>query len=271
MAQQLKQGTTSMLAIDKHGSVLGRQVCEAPKEFSYTPYGYDRLDKTFWPLLGFNAEPRTASGGYLLGNGYRSFTPSLMRFNSPDSYSPFGAGGINAFCYCLNDPVNRTDPSGHKSIYRHARSLAKGILNIFGRRSGQNSSAPNPPPDASPTGSQNFQVGYTMTPEPTPTPSIRQRIFDYDFSTSHRSSLSSMSELDDPAPHYGEVVYGELPDYERAMELASQAERTNDRSNDADRMREFAAFTAQQETRLPGERRGAITMRSTRDQIRRTE
>ena len=35
-----------------------------------------------------------------------------MRFNSPDTLSPFGKGGINAYAYCAGDPVNRSDPSG---------------------------------------------------------------------------------------------------------------------------------------------------------------
>jgi uncharacterized protein RhaS with RHS repeats len=58
-----------------------------------------------------------------------------MRFNSPDSWSPFGEGGLNAYTYCLGDPVNAIDPSGHtwqwvKNILRKtgfmAPSLTKG-------------------------------------------------------------------------------------------------------------------------------------------------
>ncbi len=48
-----------------------------------------------------------------LGNGYRWYLPWLMRFNAPDSLSPFGAGGSNAYAYCAADPINRSDPSGH--------------------------------------------------------------------------------------------------------------------------------------------------------------
>lgn len=50
-----------------------------------------------------------------LGNGFRAYNPVLMRFNCPDSWSPFGAGGINPWAYCAGDPVTRADPSGHLS------------------------------------------------------------------------------------------------------------------------------------------------------------
>lgn len=69
------------------------------------------------PLIGFNgirSEP--VSGRSSLGNGYRTYHPALMRFNVPDSWSPFGAGGMNPYVYCRDDPVNRTDPSGHMSL-----------------------------------------------------------------------------------------------------------------------------------------------------------
>lgn len=54
--------------------------------------------------------------GYLLGSGKRLFNPALMRFSSPDSLSPFGRGGVNAYMYCGGDPVNHTDPSGNVGV-----------------------------------------------------------------------------------------------------------------------------------------------------------
>jgi len=36
-----------------------------------------------------------------------------MRFASPDKVSPFGAGGVNAYAYVHNDPINLSDPDGH--------------------------------------------------------------------------------------------------------------------------------------------------------------
>lgn len=67
-------------------------------------------------IAGFNAE-RTdpLTGCQLLGNGYRTYSPVLCRFMSRDDWSPFGAGGLNAYAYCAGDPVKGSDPSGHMS------------------------------------------------------------------------------------------------------------------------------------------------------------
>jgi RHS repeat-associated protein len=64
-------------------------------------------------FTGAYLDPVTAA--YPLGNGYRWYLPGLMRFNAPDTVSPFGAGGINPYAYCVEDPINRIDPMGHVS------------------------------------------------------------------------------------------------------------------------------------------------------------
>ena len=65
-------------------------------------------------LVGYTgAYQDPVTGGYPLGNGYRMYLPELMRFNSPDSWSPFGQGGVNPYDYCEDDPINHSDPSGH--------------------------------------------------------------------------------------------------------------------------------------------------------------
>ncbi|KOP59696.1 hypothetical protein OX90_10025 [Pseudomonas coronafaciens pv. porri] len=104
-----------------------------PQHISLCRYGYDALDRmaTRTPLAkavavvsqqsmsmsGFNGELLDSiTGHYLLGNGYRAYNPVLMRFNSPDSLSPFGKGGLNAYAYCGGDPVNRADPDGREFI-----------------------------------------------------------------------------------------------------------------------------------------------------------
>ncbi|VVO63554.1 hypothetical protein PS870_00920 [Pseudomonas fluorescens] len=69
-------------------------------------------------VLGFNGERiDPVLGGYHLGNGYRLYSPSLRRFASPDSMSPFGKGGINPYAYCEGDPINNTDPTGRSRVF----------------------------------------------------------------------------------------------------------------------------------------------------------
>ena len=103
----------TLLATDEANSVLvtGSDLLTT---ITYSPYGH-RENAALPPgVPGFNGEqPDPLTGHYLLGNGYRAFNPVLMRFNSPDSLSPFGRGGLNAYVYCAGDPVNRFDPTGH--------------------------------------------------------------------------------------------------------------------------------------------------------------
>lgn len=85
--------------------------CRASVQQGYTPYGYCSHPVS---LLVFNGEYLTPLNGHCpLGAGRRCYRPALMRFTRPDSLSPFGAGGMNAYAYVLGDPVNVRDPSGH--------------------------------------------------------------------------------------------------------------------------------------------------------------
>ncbi|WP_434518941.1 RHS repeat-associated core domain-containing protein [Pseudomonas sp. NFX1] len=78
---------------------------------SYTSYGY--CVNVSSALLGFCGYPLDLPTlCYLLGKGYRLYNPGLMRFVSVDNASPFEEGGINPYCYCGGDPVNRFDSSG---------------------------------------------------------------------------------------------------------------------------------------------------------------
>ncbi|WP_256577991.1 RHS repeat-associated core domain-containing protein [Pseudomonas sp. Irchel s3h17] len=117
LAQQQRQsGTqeTRLLATDQQRSMLAILDATRPHHLAYTPYGHRIPENGLLSLLGFNGEqPDPVTGHYLLGNGYRAFNPVLMRFNSPDSWSPFGKGGLNGYAYCVGDPVNIEDPSGH--------------------------------------------------------------------------------------------------------------------------------------------------------------
>jgi RHS repeat-associated protein len=117
LAQHYQQGLVvepSLLATDQAGSVLQIVKANHSNPVAYSPYGHRPAESSLLSLLGFNGQrPDPVIGHYLLGSGYRAFAPVLMRFNSPDTLSPFGKGGLNAYAYCTGDPVNLSDPSGH--------------------------------------------------------------------------------------------------------------------------------------------------------------
>jgi RHS repeat-associated protein len=115
--QQGESGSpdTTLLATDLQRSVLHTLKKNAePESIVYSPYGHRSAVNGLTSLLGFNGErPELETGHYLLGNGYRAFNPVMMRFNSPDSLSPFGKGGLNSYAYCKGDPRNFSDHTGH--------------------------------------------------------------------------------------------------------------------------------------------------------------
>ncbi|MBH2079041.1 MAG: RHS repeat-associated core domain-containing protein [Pseudomonadales bacterium] len=132
LAQQQREDgkiAATLLATDQQRSVLNALDAHRPNPLAYTPYGHRPLENGLLSLLGFNGErPDPVTGHYHLGSGYRQFNPVLMRFNSPDSWSPFGEGGLNAYAYCAGDPVNRADPSGHNfiaTLIKNMKSTAK--------------------------------------------------------------------------------------------------------------------------------------------------
>lgn len=86
----------------------GGELCS----LQYTLYGYDS-GKLCASVLRFNSQRKDRLiEGYHLGNGHRTYSPTCMRFNSPDTRSPYDEGGVNAYSYCGGDPINRSDPSG---------------------------------------------------------------------------------------------------------------------------------------------------------------
>lgn len=101
-----------LLGADRSGSPLLRARAQSAQPCIYTAYGCTSYLATAFVPLGFNGQPRTDNGLYLLGQGHRAYSPTFMRFLSPDAWSPFGKGGVNAYAYCKGDPVNFTDPSG---------------------------------------------------------------------------------------------------------------------------------------------------------------
>ncbi|WP_256679746.1 RHS repeat-associated core domain-containing protein [Pseudomonas sp. PB120] len=138
LAQQQSEGEApdaTLLATDQQRSMLNTLKANHPRQpITYSSYGHRPDASGLLSLLGFNGErPDPVTGHYLLGNGYRAFNPVLMRFNSPDSWSPFGRGGLNSYVYCLGDPINNTDPTGH-------------VREFFARLLGWQPSTPTPTP-----------------------------------------------------------------------------------------------------------------------------
>lgn len=106
-----------LLKTDFAKSVIEELLPQSTQVMSYSPYGYAAQQATMPYGLGFNGELRDILNDYYhLGIGHRSYSTTLMRFVSSDSVSPFGRGGVNAYCYCIGDPVNHTDPRGQNRL-----------------------------------------------------------------------------------------------------------------------------------------------------------
>ena len=118
---------STLLSSDQQRSVLHALHAEKPMAlFTYTPYGHREAESDFGSPIGFKGEcSDSVTRHYPLGQGHRSYNPILMRFNSPDSLSPFNKGGLNPYVYCVGDPVNRTDPNGRFSFLT---KLLNGLL-----------------------------------------------------------------------------------------------------------------------------------------------
>ena len=124
----LPQSRTLLLATDSKNSLLAELAGGRPNSIAYAAYGHQSAQHEVMACVGFNGELRESqTSWYFLGNGYRVYNPRLMRFHSPDSWSPFGAGGLNAYMYCV-DPLNFSDPSGHMKFFTNlTRRLNQGV------------------------------------------------------------------------------------------------------------------------------------------------
>ena len=103
--------TSILLGADRAQSAIA-SLTDKPLRHCYEPFGHGHDRSPGDPAFnGVYQESITLH--YLLGNGYRAYSPLLRRFLSPDSLSPFREGGLNSYAYCKGDPINATDPTGH--------------------------------------------------------------------------------------------------------------------------------------------------------------
>lgn len=110
-----------LLAADFKSTVLNEVSAGATNTLVYSAYGNLSAEQRVETALAYNGGLReTQNEVYLLGNGYRAYSPILMRFHCPDSWSPFEAGGLNPYAYCGGEPIMNADDSGH--MYRPPRS-----------------------------------------------------------------------------------------------------------------------------------------------------
>lgn len=130
MAEQRSEGRSariSLLAVDLQSSVLNHSRRDSTHTLTYTAYGHSKTLPSTAALIGFTGQRHDGlTNCYLLGNGYRAFSTRTGRFLSPDTFSPFGLGGINSYAYCSGDPVNQVDPSGHMGIWDKVRAFFEG-------------------------------------------------------------------------------------------------------------------------------------------------
>lgn len=114
----------TLFGCDHGGSVVTVSKGGQTTSTLYSPFGEQEQTPGEY-LPGFDGEiADSLSGHYHLGQGYRTYIPSLMHFNKPDSASPFGAGGLSWYGYVNNDPINNADPTGHYSSGKAASTGA---------------------------------------------------------------------------------------------------------------------------------------------------
>ena len=121
----------------KHGKLAERSV--------YRPYG--QAVATDFDLVaandskGYIGQRYDADAGLQYLNA-RYYDPKLAMFIQPDWWEVTQAGvGMNRYAYSFNDPVNKSDPSGHQSICGNhcvGGTLSSFLIGLFGGGPGPN-------------------------------------------------------------------------------------------------------------------------------------
>lgn len=121
LGRQRDQQAVQYPLTDQQQSVVAwQQAGQLSQQRVYAPYGVRQSASTSIQLdveIGFQGQPTDPLTGWqFLGNGTRVYVPELRRFLSADRWSPFGTGGVNAYHFANNDPINNSDPSGHSVV-----------------------------------------------------------------------------------------------------------------------------------------------------------
>lgn len=129
MAIVTGSSTGNLAASTLLGSDLARSVIffVTPASWStlaYSPFGYSgQLEQG---VLHYTGQPiEMPNGLYILGNGYRMYSPTLFIFSTPDRLSPFEQGGLSAYAYTRKDPINSSDVSGSWGVKLFTRLIFK--------------------------------------------------------------------------------------------------------------------------------------------------
>ncbi|WP_050580716.1 RHS repeat-associated core domain-containing protein [Pseudomonas sp. LAIL14HWK12:I7] len=101
---------TTIVASDDSQSPVGFTEGGKFLQIAFTPYGWSKAHPLTVGFKGEHLEP--VAHRFVLGGGHRMYDPALMRFNSPDQESPFKKGGLNAYAFVMDDPINGSDPTG---------------------------------------------------------------------------------------------------------------------------------------------------------------
>ena len=75
---------------------------------------------------------KTDTAANLVEMGARTYDPTLGRFLQADALpmASITSQGMNRYTYCENDPVNASDPSGLKSVFRGTLGVSLGLIGV---------------------------------------------------------------------------------------------------------------------------------------------